>query len=93
MTTLLRPRCHDAVWRFLSRRLLGRVVRASQGARAYSRASRALQSRFELVKIDTDRSASRDGARFRRTPMILFMNGRPVDAIAGNQSEADLRAS
>ena len=52
------------------------------------------KGRFELVKIDIDQAQRVAMAlQIQSVPfMILFMNGRPVDAIVGNQSESDLRA-
>lgn len=49
--------------------------------------------RFELVKVDIDQAQRVAMAlRVQSVPfMILFLNGRPVDALVGNQSESDLR--
>ena len=51
------------------------------------------KGRFELVKVDIDKAQRVAMAlRVQSVPfMILFMNGRPVDALVGNQSERDLK--
>ena len=51
------------------------------------------KGRFELVKVDIDKAQRIAMAlRVQSVPfMILFMNGRPVDALVGNQSETDLK--
>jgi putative thioredoxin len=52
------------------------------------------RGRFELVKIDIDKAQRVAMAlQVQSVPfMLLFIDGRPVDAMAGNQSESDLRA-
>ena len=52
------------------------------------------QGRFELVKVDIDQAQHVARAlRVQSVPfMILFVEGRPVDALVGNQSESDLKA-
>ena len=52
------------------------------------------RGRFELVKVDIDQAQRVAMAlQIQSVPfMILFSEGRPVDAIVGNQSESDLRA-
>ena len=51
------------------------------------------KGRFELVKVDIDKAQRVAMAlRVQSVPfMILFMNGRPVDALVGNQSESELK--
>ena len=51
------------------------------------------KGRFELVKVDIDKAQRVAMAlRVQSVPfMILFINGRPVDALVGNQSESDLK--
>jgi putative thioredoxin len=52
------------------------------------------RGRFELVKVDIDQAQRVAMAlRIQSVPfLILFMGGRPVDALVGNQSESELRA-
>lgn len=51
------------------------------------------RGRFELVKVDIDQAQRVAMAlRIQSVPfMILFIGGRPVDALVGNQSESELR--
>jgi putative thioredoxin len=52
------------------------------------------KGRFELVKVNIEQAQRVAMAlRVQSVPfMILFFNGRPVDALVGNQSESDLCA-
>ena len=51
------------------------------------------KGRFELVKVNIDQAQRVAMAlRVQSVPfLILFLNGRPVDALVGNQSESDIR--
>ena len=51
------------------------------------------KGRFELVKVDIDKAQRVAMAlRVQSVPfMVLFIEGRPVDALVGNQSETQLR--
>ena len=52
------------------------------------------KGRFELVKVDIDKAQRVAMAlRIQSVPfMVLFIDGRPVDALVGNQSETSVRA-
>lgn len=57
------------------------------------RLTQQYKGRFELVKVDIDQAQRVAMAlRVQSVPfMILFINGRPVDGLVGNQSESELR--
>ena len=52
------------------------------------------KGRFELVKVDIDKAQRVAMAlRIQSVPfMVLFIEGRPVDALVGNQSESEIKA-
>ena len=53
------------------------------------------QGKFELVKVNIDEAPQVAMAlRIQSVPfMILFIEGRPVDALVGNQTESELKKS
>ena len=61
---------------------------------ALERITHKYNGRFELVKVDIDKAQRVAMAlRVQSVPfMVLFMNGRPVDALVGNQSESTIKA-
>jgi putative thioredoxin len=58
------------------------------------RLTQSYKGRFNLVKVNIDEAPQVAMAlRVQSVPfMILFIEGRPVDALVGNQTEADLKA-